>query len=421
MFLCPHPSALHAASRTRRLGRLRPPRRSTAPPPRSNPRPLLTAPPPPCLTRSNVRRCHSSPDLRRPSRTHSRRSAPARPHRPCPAPIHSAPSPSLPSSRVAPHPPRAVADSVGDLLSSPPSLNPLRRAGVLLEAPSHLTRCRHAVHATSGAVTVLSRCIALRLPKWPYKYARQDRESPKSPYYVNSEKMSRGRDDAAKMAKLKLLLHRSENPLVEILMPMRYMNSFCHKATTSHIQILPRKNEKISSEVKIRVEEFLKPSLQIASHQCSDSGKHADSASHSVNSKSEVCSSVPKLQDFHLYFTLLSACSVTPSSILQIPDLYFRWVWLNVKVKGGTNLVTRDMSSSDILIISTNLLQNSPYLDCLQKAQTSVIKANLNPVWNEELKLYQVFDHDKLSKVDLMGEAKIDLQPMINTGTAFGD
>lgn len=67
----------------------------------------------------------------------------------------------------------------------------------------------------------------------------------------------------------------------------------------------------------------------------------------------------------------------------------------------------------------------------MQKAQTSVIKANLNPVWNEELKLsvpqqygplkLQAFDHDMLSKDDLMGEAEIDLQPMINAAAAFGD
>jgi stromal membrane-associated protein len=51
---------------------------------------------------------------------------------------------------------------------------------------------------------------------------------------------------------------------------------------------------------------------------------------------------------------------------------------LNVKVIGGTNLAIRDMSSSDPYVVLT--LGH-------QKAQTSVIKGNLNPVWNEELKL----------------------------------
>ncbi|OEL14658.1 ADP-ribosylation factor GTPase-activating protein AGD12 [Dichanthelium oligosanthes] len=65
------------------------------------------------------------------------------------------------------------------------------------------------------------------------------------------------------------------------------------------------------------------------------------------------------------------------------------------------------------------------------EAKTSVIKRNLNPVWNEELKLsvphkygpvkLQVFDHDLLSRDDIMGEAEIDLQPMISSAMAFGD
>ncbi|KAH7684235.1 putative Ca2+-dependent phospholipid-binding protein [Dioscorea alata] len=65
------------------------------------------------------------------------------------------------------------------------------------------------------------------------------------------------------------------------------------------------------------------------------------------------------------------------------------------------------------------------------KAQTSVIKSNLNPVWNEELNLsvpesygalkVQVFDHDVISSDDIMGEAEVDLQPMIAGAMAFGD
>ncbi|KAM3227999.1 hypothetical protein ACQJBY_059625 [Aegilops geniculata] len=95
---------------------------------------------------------------------------------------------------------------------------------------------------------------------------------------------------------------------------------------------------------------------------------------------------------------------------------------LNVKVIGGTKLAIRDMSSSDPYVVLT-LGQ--------QKAQTSVIKGNLNPVWNEELKLsvpqkygplkLQVLDHDMVSKDDLMGVAEIDLQPMINAAASFGD
>ena len=32
-----------------------------------------------------------------------------------------------------------------------------------------------------------------------------------------------------------------------------------------------------------------------------------------------------------------------------------------------------------------------------------------------------MFDHDMLSKDDKMGDAEIDLQPMISAATAFGD
>ncbi|XP_040377393.1 ADP-ribosylation factor GTPase-activating protein AGD12-like isoform X2 [Oryza brachyantha] len=143
---------------------------------------------------------------------------------------------------------------------------------------------------------------------------------------------------------------------------------------------------------KYELQEFLEPSLRIVSHQSSESGKHAESGSHhSVSSKSDV-------------------------GMVEFIGI------LNVKVKGGTNLAIRDMSSSDPYVVLT-LGQ--------QKVQTSVIKANLNPVWNEDLKLsvpqeyvplkLQVFDHDMLSKDDLMGEAEIDLQPMINATAAFGD
>ncbi|XP_057494894.1 ADP-ribosylation factor GTPase-activating protein AGD12-like isoform X1 [Actinidia eriantha] len=95
---------------------------------------------------------------------------------------------------------------------------------------------------------------------------------------------------------------------------------------------------------------------------------------------------------------------------------------LKVKVLKGTNLAIRDMLSSD------------PYVVLAlghQKVQTIVIKSNLNPVWNEELMLsvprdfgpvkLQVYDHDTFSADDIMGEAEIDIQPMITSAMAFGD
>nr|XP_027191403.1 ADP-ribosylation factor GTPase-activating protein AGD12-like isoform X2 [Cicer arietinum]XP_027191404.1 ADP-ribosylation factor GTPase-activating protein AGD12-like isoform X2 [Cicer arietinum] len=95
---------------------------------------------------------------------------------------------------------------------------------------------------------------------------------------------------------------------------------------------------------------------------------------------------------------------------------------LKVKVVNGTNLAIRDMMSSDPYVV-LKLGQ--------QTVQTAVIKSNLNPVWNEELMLsvpqqfgplsMRVFDHDLFSADDIMGEAEIDLQPLITSAIAFGD
>ncbi|WCJ24316.1 Calcium-dependent ARF-type GTPase activating protein family [Euphorbia peplus] len=80
------------------------------------------------------------------------------------------------------------------------------------------------------------------------------------------------------------------------------------------------------------------------------------------------------------------------------------------------------------------MMSSDPYVVLTlgkQKAQTSVVTSNLNPVWNEELMLsvpenfgtvmLQVFDHDTFSADDIMGEAEIDIQPLITSAMAFGD
>ncbi|CAI9089624.1 OLC1v1024232C1 [Oldenlandia corymbosa var. corymbosa] len=95
---------------------------------------------------------------------------------------------------------------------------------------------------------------------------------------------------------------------------------------------------------------------------------------------------------------------------------------LKIKVLKGTNLAVRDMLSSDPYVVLT-LGQ--------QKAQTTVVKSNLNPVWDEDLMLsvpehfgalkLEVYDHDTFSADDIMGEAEIDIQPMITSAMAFGD
>ncbi|CAL1405943.1 unnamed protein product [Linum trigynum] len=95
---------------------------------------------------------------------------------------------------------------------------------------------------------------------------------------------------------------------------------------------------------------------------------------------------------------------------------------LKVKVAKGTNLAVRDMLSSDPYVI-LNLGK--------QTVQTTVARSNLNPVWDEELMLsvpqdygtvkLRVFDYDTFSADDIMGEAAIDLQPLINSAMAYGD
>ncbi|KAJ9691195.1 hypothetical protein PVL29_013392 [Vitis rotundifolia] len=95
---------------------------------------------------------------------------------------------------------------------------------------------------------------------------------------------------------------------------------------------------------------------------------------------------------------------------------------LKVKVIRGKNLAVRDMLSSDPYVVLTL----GP-----QTVQTQVITSNLNPVWNEELMLsvpmdygpikVKVFDHDTFSADDIMGEAEIDIQPLITSAMAFGN
>ncbi|KAL8170995.1 hypothetical protein V2J09_022799, partial [Rumex salicifolius] len=93
---------------------------------------------------------------------------------------------------------------------------------------------------------------------------------------------------------------------------------------------------------------------------------------------------------------------------------------LKVKVVKGTNLAVRDMLSSDPYVV-INLGQ--------QSAQTSVMGSNLNPIWNEVLRVFvpkkfgflkvQVFDHDTFSADDIMGEAEVDLQPLISSAMHY--
>uniref|UniRef100_M4E7L7 C2 domain-containing protein n=1 Tax=Brassica campestris TaxID=3711 RepID=M4E7L7_BRACM len=88
-----------------------------------------------------------------------------------------------------------------------------------------------------------------------------------------------------------------------------------------------------------------------------------------------------------------------------------------VTVKKGTNLAIRDMMSSDPYVV-LNLGK--------QKLQTTVVHSNLNPILLSVPESYgpmklQVYDYDTFSADDIMGEAKLDVQPLITSAMAFED
>ncbi|KAK4476651.1 hypothetical protein RD792_015811, partial [Penstemon davidsonii] len=92
---------------------------------------------------------------------------------------------------------------------------------------------------------------------------------------------------------------------------------------------------------------------------------------------------------------------------------------IKVNIVRGTNLAVRDMVTSDPYVILT--LGN-------QSMKTRVIKNNLNPVWNERLMLsipesipplkLIVYDKDTFTTDDFMGDAEIDIQPLLSAAKA---
>lgn len=148
---------------------------------------------------------------------------------------------------------------------------------------------------------------------------------------------------------------------------------------------------------KYELQEFLKPSLRITS------GKSTISLQSSFSRK------------------ILDSFRITSTSQQEEEGMEFIGL-LKVKVKNGTNLAIRDMMSSDPYVVLTLGKQT---------VQTTVMQSNLNPTWNEILVLsvpqdfgsvkLQVFDHDTFSADDIMGEAELDIQPLITSAMAFGD
>eukprot|EP00257_Ricinus_communis_P024606 XP_025012020.1 probable ADP-ribosylation factor GTPase-activating protein AGD11 isoform X2 [Ricinus communis] len=93
---------------------------------------------------------------------------------------------------------------------------------------------------------------------------------------------------------------------------------------------------------------------------------------------------------------------------------------IKVNVVKGTNLAVRDVVTSDPYVILS--LGH-------QSVRTRVIKNNLNPVWNESLMLsipdhipalkVLVYDKDTFTTDDFMGEAEIDIQPLVAAAKAY--
>ncbi|KAJ1413536.1 C2 domain [Sesbania bispinosa] len=93
---------------------------------------------------------------------------------------------------------------------------------------------------------------------------------------------------------------------------------------------------------------------------------------------------------------------------------------IKVNVVKGTHLAVRDVMTSDPYVILS--LGH-------QSVKTRVIKNNLNPVWNESLMLsipenipplkVLVYDKDTFSTDDFMGEAEIDIQPLVLAAIAY--
>jgi len=87
---------------------------------------------------------------------------------------------------------------------------------------------------------------------------------------------------------------------------------------------------------------------------------------------------------------------------------------LGIHVERGVNLAIRDVISSDPYVIIKM---------GKQKLKTRVVKKNLNPEWNDNLTLtisdphtpiyLYVYDKDRFSMDDKMGDAEFDISPFV--------
>ncbi|XP_033142081.1 probable ADP-ribosylation factor GTPase-activating protein AGD13 [Brassica rapa] len=155
---------------------------------------------------------------------------------------------------------------------------------------------------------------------------------------------------------------------------------------------------------KYELQEFLKPSLRITSGKACSTKK-------------------PSFLNSSISTKFMDSFRANSSSKKIFEEGMVEFIGLlKVTVKKGTNLAIRDVMSSDPYVV-LNLGK--------QKLQTTVVNSNLNPIWNQELMLsvpesygpvkLQVYDYDTFSADDIMGEAELDIQPLITSAMAFGD
>eukprot|EP00250_Pteridium_aquilinum_P009923 c19030_g1_i2 orf=429-1514(-) len=175
---------------------------------------------------------------------------------------------------------------------------------------------------------------------------------------------------------------------------------------------------------KYEDQEFLKPNLRIASSHSSASRRSNHSLKGSFSNSSKSNSGLSQTVGISGLFGLSRSIrnswhrtntkNSEASLNLQVGMVEFQGL-LKVRVIKGVYLAIRDLKTSDpYVVVSVGH----------QTMKTRVINSNLNPIWNEELMLsvpcpppplkVQVFDKDLLSADDSMGEAEIDLQPLVS-------
>ncbi|KAL3694299.1 hypothetical protein R1sor_007950 [Riccia sorocarpa] len=172
---------------------------------------------------------------------------------------------------------------------------------------------------------------------------------------------------------------------------------------------------------KYEDQEFLTPSLRILSHAPSKHHHGAISPNTSMtsgNSMQSVSSNGSSNSLNQVPSRSSSKKGSKPAAGAHLDRINSGMVefigLVKILIIRGRNLAIRDMLSSD------------PYVKVaigMQNLKTHVVKSNLNPVWNEELMLsvpehvqplkLQVYDYDTFSADDIMGEAEVDITPML--------